>query len=371
MIKKYIHLVLLWILAFRREARRWIYLNGKLENGVRIYYGVDSLATPDEYSSGGIVKFQDLQKIYPNHTRKPNVLYLTSSALPPRPLLVARLSQVKGRFVLNQNGVAFPAYHGDHCETINGPRRELLHRADYVIYQSNFSKVSSEIFLGKRTGPSEVLYNAVDLDVYKPSGHELVSKIPVMLISGSHHFWYRVESAVKTIAALIQRHHKVKLFIMGRLAWREDPDICERELLDLCNDLEITDCVRIIGPYKQTEAVFNYQSADIFLHTKVLDCCPRVVLEALACGLPVIYANNGGVPELVGKDSGIGVSIASDWNRLHPPDPKDMAAAALKIMASYKDYSQAARARAAAHFDVRQWLQRHKEIFNALISGSY
>ena len=42
-----------------------------------------------------------------------------------------------------------------------------------------------------------------------------------------------------------------------------------------------------------------YSAADIFLYPTLADNCPLAVLEAMACGLPVLTFNVGGVPELV------------------------------------------------------------------------
>src|SRR3989344_3533633 len=42
-----------------------------------------------------------------------------------------------------------------------------------------------------------------------------------------------------------------------------------------------------------------FSAADIFLFPSTADNCPLVVLEALACGLPVVSFATGGIPELV------------------------------------------------------------------------
>ena len=42
-----------------------------------------------------------------------------------------------------------------------------------------------------------------------------------------------------------------------------------------------------------------YSAADILLYPSIADNCPLVVLEAMACGLPIVSFNTGGIPELV------------------------------------------------------------------------
>lgn len=42
-----------------------------------------------------------------------------------------------------------------------------------------------------------------------------------------------------------------------------------------------------------------YSALDVFLYTPVADTCPLVVIEMLACGVPIVTCDTGGVPELV------------------------------------------------------------------------
>ena len=50
---------------------------------------------------------------------------------------------------------------------------------------------------------------------------------------------------------------------------------------------------------KQKELAEYYKKCDFFLHGAQNDPCPNVVLEALSCGLPIVYNNSGGTPEIV------------------------------------------------------------------------
>lgn len=338
----------------------------------RVSYGFEHVPGPKEIAHGGIVKFQKMQELYANSPTNYNILYLLSSYKPAHAVQMAEASKKKGaKLVWNQNGVAFPAWHGPGWEKTNAPMKTLLNMADYVFYQSNFCRESADRFLGARKGPSEILYNAVDTTAFSPAqGRSASRRECTLLLIGSHWQLYRVRAALETLHALLEKKEKVRLIIAGRFCWHSDPKEAEKEVRQICLKLGVMDKVDLRGPYNQIEAVHVIRAAHLLLHTKCNDPCPTVVLEAMACGLPVVYSLSGGVPELVGPDAGIGVSSPLDWNRLHPPDPGEMAAAVLQILSSYEDYARAARSRAVENFDVRPWLKRHKQLFESLISGA-
>ncbi|HLA82594.1 MAG TPA: glycosyltransferase, partial [Thermoleophilia bacterium] len=54
-------------------------------------------------------------------------------------------------------------------------------------------------------------------------------------------------------------------------------------------------------PYqKDPESVASYyQAADVYVHAARADTFPNTVLEALACGTPVVATSVGGIPEQV------------------------------------------------------------------------
>lgn len=50
-----------------------------------------------------------------------------------------------------------------------------------------------------------------------------------------------------------------------------------------------------------TQLAEQLQNSDIYLAPMIDDACPNTVLEALACGLPVVGHKSGGIPELIGN----------------------------------------------------------------------
>lgn len=334
---------------------------------IRVFYGHDHIPRPDDHAYGGIVKFQRMQSLYPNSPACFNVLYMVSSQSPRGAAHLARVAQKKGlALVWNQNGVAYPGWHGPGWEQVNGPMAKILHSADYVFYQSEFCRLSADRYLGERQGPWEILYNSVDTSVFTPPEGDPAPGELVILLGGTQYQYYRFATAVETLARVCRSQPETRLIVTGRLSWIADEKEAFRLAQDLAIKLKVKDRVEFLGPYAQTDAPAIYRRAHLLLHTKYNDPCPGLVVEAMASGLPVVYSHSGGVPELVGPDAGIGVPAELNWERDLPPDPESLAQAVLKVAERYREYTHAARRRAVENFDLQPWLQRHKDIFSGL-----
>jgi glycosyltransferase involved in cell wall biosynthesis len=77
------------------------------------------------------------------------------------------------------------------------------------------------------------------------------------------------------------------------------------ELRQLADRLGIADRVIFAGPRKRGELASWYAAADLFVLATAHEGCPNVVLEALACGTPVVATPVGSIPELLGPETGI------------------------------------------------------------------
>ncbi|KKK75477.1 hypothetical protein LCGC14_2873310, partial [marine sediment metagenome] len=156
-IKSILYTAFLFCKTHFTEIRRWKLNNQK--KGISVFYGHNRIPKRNEHASGGIIKCQDLNDTYPNSIKAPNLLYLVSSAMPSyAPIMVRYAKKAGAKLVLNQNGVAHPAYHNNRCEIMNGPYRNILFHADYVIFQSEFCMEASKRYLGSWKAKSEVLY---------------------------------------------------------------------------------------------------------------------------------------------------------------------------------------------------------------------
>ncbi|MGH3134712.1 MAG: glycosyltransferase family 4 protein [Gaiellaceae bacterium] len=344
---------------YARAAGRWARLlaSGKPAPGVRVFYGHDRVPSPGERAAGGTAKAQKLAQRFPNTRAGFSLLYLGSTWLPRdlRPLL-ALAARRRVPIVVNQDGVGYPGWAGSRTDDVNRPLRRALLAADHVLYQSDFSKVSADLFLGAPHGTWEVLPNAVDVNLFTPADIPPADG-PILLLGGDQTQAYRLELGLETLAALLPRHPGARLLVTGRLVSPVEP---------LIEGLGLRGRVELLGEYAQRDAPAIFRRAHVLLHTKVKDPCPTLVLEAMASGLPIVHPASGGTVELVGEEGGIGVPHPDTWERDEPPAPEALAGAVDRVLADLTSYADAARARAVERFPLEPWLERHAELFSQL-----
>lgn len=312
---------------------------------------------------GPRVKVQRLRAAFPEHTDDFNLVYVLSNAPHLPTFALDRLAKRTIPVVHNQNGVFYRGWFPDGWQARNADMARTYHRAEYVFWQSAFCRHAANHFLGQRSGPGEVLYNAVDTNHYVPSNRPPGTPF-VFLATGKidSHLFYRIEATLRGLAAARAAGLDCRLVLAGWVA--DDAAAATRSLV---NELSLTGHVELTGPYTQAGAPAVYAIGDAYITMKHNDPCPNAVIEALACGLPVIFSATGGVPELIGDTAGVGVPCAPSWHRPHWPQPAAIADAMVAVAADHAAMSRAARDRAVTMFDLDHWLARHRAVFTDLL----
>ncbi len=320
---------------------------------------------------GGAVKLQVLKNKFEISKTRCNIIYLASSSLPLFADKLIRIAKRRGvKIVWNQNGVSYPASMPKKWKQINEVFKQLIHQADYVIYQSEFCKKSSDEFLGKFKGPSEIVYNCVDTDFFKPHNKNQKTHPLTLLLGGNQYKKYRIETALYTLAEVKKTIPEARMIITGTIQWEnKTPGLCQKQTVEIIDRLGLKNAVEFTGPYSQKDAPQIYNRADILLHTKWRDPCPGLVIEAMACGLPVVYSSSGGVPELVSKECGLGIKADGDWENIDPPNPKELFKAILHVCKTLHKYSTFSRKRAVEYFNISSFINKHKEIFSSVLNA--
>lgn len=177
-----------------------------------------------------------------------------------------------------------------------------LNRADGVIAVSDNLK-QRMIELGIIGQKIAVIGNGIDRQVFRPRNREEARRKLGFAAEDRIILTVAALAPVKGIdrlidaLALLPNTERIKLFVIGEGA--------ERQALESqISKLGLRDIVFLIGTKPQTELPDWYSAADLFCLASHREGCPNVVLEAMACGLPVVATDVGGVRSMIRKDCG-------------------------------------------------------------------
>jgi glycosyltransferase involved in cell wall biosynthesis len=143
---------------------------------------------------------------------------------------------------------------------------------------------------------------AVNVDLFKPQDAAAIAKARQMLgISGPYILFLATRDMRKNIAALLRAFADIRqdfphtLVIAGKQALRHDKSEELAIKLGLQARVKWLDFV----PFEHVPAL--YSGADLFVWPSVYEGWGMPVLEAMACGVPVIVSDGGALPEVAGQ----------------------------------------------------------------------
>jgi N-acetyl-alpha-D-glucosaminyl L-malate synthase BshA len=144
------------------------------------------------------------------------------------------------------------------------------------------------------TNGIEVIPNFIDLEKFKKQRKEHFKKAicpngeALVVHTSNFRKVKRVQDVIKVFANL---HNEIpsKLLMIG-----DGPERTKAE--GLCRELGIVDEVRFLGKLEAVEEVLSV--ADLFLMPSEKESFGLAALEAMACEVPIISTNAGGLPEL-------------------------------------------------------------------------
>ena len=165
---------------------------------------------------------------------------------------------------------------------------------------------------------------------------------------------------VKRIPDIIKIFYKIQLEIPAKLMMVGDGP--EKEKAEqMCQDLGILEKVIFFGNSSEIDKILSY--TDLFLLPSETESFGLAALEAMACGVPVISSNSGGLPEV--NFDGIS-GYLSDVG-----DVDSMAKNALKILsddATLKQFKENAL-QTAKQFDIENILPMYEDLYHKAITA--
>ena len=191
--------------------------------------------------------------------------------------------------VLRINGLYLDAPFGNRRgQRLNKRLFKCYQNFDILIFQSLFSRALYAKIFGETNKPYELIPNGASKE-FCPTGPKY--ELPFDRVLAASGRWVKHKRLEAIIEGFIRYKSKVHtndgLLIIGETsvsAKIDRPDI-------------------IFTGFLKSETVASYlRSSDAFISLSWLDNCPNSVVEAAACGLPILTSNNGGTRELTGDE---------------------------------------------------------------------
>src|SRR5215469_555000 len=202
---------------------------------------------------------------------------------------------------------------------MNYPRSARL--ADAIIINSEYLRSEIGSYLTVDARKLRLIYEAVDHDLFKPGDagaararvREYGVTRPFVLFVSSLWQYKNCDGLLRAWALARGELGDRQLVIVG--AGRDDQYLAS--LHSLAAELGIAGDLVFVGGVPLEETVRFYQAADVFVYPSFNETFGLPILEAMACGCPVVTSDTSAMPETAG-----GAAVLAD-----PKDPASIAQA--------------------------------------------
>jgi glycosyltransferase involved in cell wall biosynthesis len=216
--------------------------------------------------------------------------------------------------------------------------------ADAIIINSESLRSEVQRYLEVDSGKLKLVYEAVDHEIFRPGdaaaarahvARRGVTK-PFVLFVSSLWPYKNCDGLLRAWALARGDLGDRQLAIVG--ASKDEKYVAS--LYSLAAELGIAPDVKFVGAIPLEETVSFYRAADAFVYPSFNETFGLPILEAMACGCPVVTSDTSAMPETAG-----GAAELSD-----PQDPASMAKAIIEALGPGRDRMRDLGLRQAAKF---------------------
>jgi glycosyltransferase involved in cell wall biosynthesis len=234
-----------------------------------------------------------------------------------------------------------------------GPLPRLYRRMQYprtaraaeaIIINSDSLRSEIERYLEVDPRKLKLIYEAVDHELFKPGDTTAARAVvagygvtkPFVLFVSSLWPYKNCDGLLRAWAGARDELGDRQLAIVG--PGRDEKYIAS--LHSLAAELGIAEDVVFVGGVPLEETVSFYQAADVFAYPSLNETFGLPILEAMACGCPVVTSDTSAMPETAG-----GAAVLSD-----PKDPASIAHAIVEAAGPAREYLRELGLKRASQF---------------------
>jgi glycosyltransferase involved in cell wall biosynthesis len=284
-----------------------------------------------------------------------------------------RMLKEKGRKILFRlDGVFTPAMTPNYKKENEVFRIKHNELADAVVYQSRYVRdVLCREFIGKTHPNSTIIHNGIDPTVFYPVDRgEVPKNILIFGIFRRRVYYHALLDGIMAFRVFQETHPDFTLTIKG-FFYGEEGEEPEKYLVQILSNIQ--DDKRIIfdlsSRISNLRSPLLYRSSALFLHLRYGDPSPNVVVEAMACGTPVVGMTFGGDPEYIGNSGAIVDTSYKGHDLLPRVDAKEASDAMKFVIKHHKELKDRAVMRTHRLFSMDKIGAKYMRLLKALLEG--
>jgi len=291
-------------------------------------------------------------------TLKLDVFHSTNYMIPLRAFPRGKVGQLRSVITVHDLiPLAFPEYTPKALKSRLFPiysrlMQEVGARADVIIAPSNASKTDIHKHLGiSQSGPCRVEVIPEGVNERFKSAQHVSAETPTILYVGRMDPYKNLRGLIEAFALIATELPHVTLRIVGP----DDPRY--PEVWQRVDELGLASRIVRAGYLDDAELPLAYQSANLFVLPSRYEGFGLPILEAMACGTPVVCGNTSSLPE-----------VAGDAAILVDPDDTAALACAMKRILTEKDLATDLRNKGlkqAAEFTWRKTAEKTRAIYES------
>jgi teichuronic acid biosynthesis glycosyltransferase TuaC len=157
------------------------------------------------------------------------------------------------------------------------------------------------------TGQSQQMRSipiGVDVSVFRPPSCESLRQPDQILYVGRIKFSKGVDYLLKSMHQLVKIQPNIKLLLVGGSLWGYESSE-ERKLRSLTKTLQLEKSVEFLGARPPAEVATLMQTSTLLVLPSLRESFGAVLVEALACGTPVVSTDCGGPKDIINESVGI------------------------------------------------------------------
>lgn len=185
-----------------------------------------------------------------------------------------------------------------------------VYAAATKVYPVCKANVWWESFLGLESSKIKIIYNGVDTNIFHPFDVKRESKRPTVVYVGRIDLFKDIITLLEAVSYTKRRLPDINCLIYGSCS---DIDYA-KTLVDKVDTLGLENNIKFMG--KTSKAAEAYNAGDVVALTSLTEGFPFSIIEAMACGKPIVSTDVGGVKEAL---EGCGLLVKSR----HPKEFSD------------------------------------------------